>query len=280
VYAQHNPGKLLGEAFEELFGQAMPPTLNASHQLIIVASELDASTERIVSYAAHYDIPLNVVFFRYFRDGSSEYLARSWLIDPAEAEERSRSSRRRRTPQDTWNGTDFYFSAGEGRHRNWDDMVRYGFISAGGGRWYSNSLKLLEPGHRIFANIPGTGYVGVGVVRESVQPSIGTDRGNRPSGSRACTPIRTRSRAYASDSRSKSSHESSIWATRTTRAPDTEAVAPKPLAHVRRGERARVSGRWWTGQRGERAEGIGCGLGQGDAQRTWTLIACGAPLSL
>ena len=171
LFAKHNPGKTLGQTFEEFFSQAMPTTLNASHQLIIVASELDASTERIVSYAADYDIPLNVVFFRYFKDGSAEYLTRSWLIDPAEAEERSRSSRRRSTPQDTWNGTDFYYSAGEGPHRNWDDMVRYGFISAGGGRWYSNTLKLLEPGHRIFANIPGTGYVGVGVVKETVQPS-------------------------------------------------------------------------------------------------------------
>lgn len=171
LYAQHNPGKTLGEAFDDFFGQAMPTTLNASHQLIIVASELDASTERIVNYAADYDVPLNVVFFGYFRDGSAEYLTRSWLIDPAEAEERSRSSRRRTTPQDTWNGRDFYFSAGEGPHRNWDDMVRYGLLSSGGGRWYSNTLKLLEPGHRVFANIPGTGYVGVGVVKETVQPS-------------------------------------------------------------------------------------------------------------
>ena len=171
LYAQHHPGETLGDGFEEFFGQAMPTTLNGSHQLIIVASELDASTERIVSYAADYDIPLNVVFFRYFRDGAAEYLTRSWLIDPAEAEERSRSSRRRSTPQDTWNGRDFYYSAGEGRHRNWDDMVRYGFISAGGGRWYSNTLKLLEPGHRVFANIPGSGYVGVAVVKETVQPS-------------------------------------------------------------------------------------------------------------
>jgi hypothetical protein len=49
-------------------------------------------------------------------------------------------------------------------------MVRYAFISSGGGRWYSNMLKLLEPGHRVFACIPQCGYVGVGLVTESVQP--------------------------------------------------------------------------------------------------------------
>jgi hypothetical protein len=169
IYRQYDGSKSLSTAFEECFDQELPASLNASHQLIIVASELDASTERIVSYAALYDVPLNVVFFRYFKDGDAEYLSRSWLIDPAEAEERSRSTRRRTTPGDVWNGTDFYYSAGEGPHRNWDDMVRYGFISSGGGRWYSNTLKLLEPGHRVFACIPQRGYVGVGVVKETVQ---------------------------------------------------------------------------------------------------------------
>jgi hypothetical protein len=169
-YSHHNAGASFAGAFEQFFGQPPPVPLNASHQLIIVASELDPSTERIVTYAADYDVPLNVVFFQYFKDGTAEYLTRSWLIDPAEAEERSRAPRSRSRPQETWNGQDFYYSVGEGPHRNWDDMVRYGFISSGGGRWYSNTLKLLEPGHRVFACIPQRGYVGVGIVKESVQP--------------------------------------------------------------------------------------------------------------
>ncbi len=170
VYARHNNGASLSEAFEAEFGQGPPDSLNSAHQLIIVASELDASTERIVSYVADYDIPLNVVFFQYFKDGDAEYLTRSWLIDPAEAEQRSRSTRSRSRPQATWNGQDFYYSVGEDARRSWSDMVRFGFISAGGGRWYSNTLKQLEPGHRVFACIPQAGYVGVGLVRETVQP--------------------------------------------------------------------------------------------------------------
>jgi hypothetical protein len=174
LYARHNDGADFEDAFTEFFDQAPTSPLNDSHQLIIVASELDASTERIVSYAADYDIPLNVVFFQYFKDGVAEYLTRSWLIDPAEAEERSRSTRstrtRRRSPDETWNGTDYHFSGGEGNRRNWDDMVKYGFISAGGKPWYSNTLKQLDPGKRVFAHIPGRGYVGVGIVKESVRP--------------------------------------------------------------------------------------------------------------
>jgi hypothetical protein len=65
---------------------------------------------------------------------------------------------------------DYYVSIGEGPHRTWEDCVRYGYISAGGGSWYSRSLQQLKVGTRIFAYIPKTGYVGVGVVSEPAVP--------------------------------------------------------------------------------------------------------------
>ena len=76
----------------------------------------------------------------------------------------------RRYTSDGWNGRDFYYCAGEGRRRNWDDMTRYGFVSGGGGRWYSNTLRNLQPGHRVFAYIPKVGYVGAATVTEPVVP--------------------------------------------------------------------------------------------------------------
>src|SRR3954451_4660582 len=69
-----------------------------------------------------------------------------------------------------WNGRDFYYSAGEGDRRRWADMVRHDFVSAGGGRWYSRTLRALAPGHRVWAHIPKVGYVGVGTVEEPVVP--------------------------------------------------------------------------------------------------------------
>jgi hypothetical protein len=69
-----------------------------------------------------------------------------------------------------WNGRDFYYSAGEGDRRRWADMVCHGFVSAGGGRWYSRTLRALEPGHRVWAHIPRVGYVGVGEVLAGVVP--------------------------------------------------------------------------------------------------------------
>ena len=38
---------------------------------------------------------------------------------------------------------DYYFAAGEGDRRRWADMVRHGFVSAGGGRWYVVRVRWL-----------------------------------------------------------------------------------------------------------------------------------------
>jgi hypothetical protein len=59
-------------------------------------------------------------------------------------------------------------------------MVRHGFISAGGGRWYSRTLRMLEPGHRVWALIPRVGYVGVGEVTEPSLPITATDLLDQP----------------------------------------------------------------------------------------------------
>ena len=68
-------------AFEEQFGTKPPDELNGEHTLTVIAADIDKATERIVTYLAGFSVPVNVVFFRYFRDGEREYLARSWLLD-------------------------------------------------------------------------------------------------------------------------------------------------------------------------------------------------------
>lgn len=158
------------DAFLERFGEVVPEALNEAHQLIIVASELDASTERIVSYLSDYGVPVNAVFFRYFKDGEREYLARSWLLDPLEAEGRARRANSGPRHKPVWNGQDFYVSFGPDPARTWEDAVKYGFVSGGGGKWYSQSLNALEPGHRVFVNVPKRGFVGVGSVLDTVVP--------------------------------------------------------------------------------------------------------------
>jgi hypothetical protein len=167
TFLEKNAGKKLEEGFDEAFGASLPEQINQNHELIIVASELDSSTERIINYLSdNYGVPVNAVFFRFFHENGHDYLARTWLIDPEEAERKISKSKIKKGTE-PWNGRDFYVSLGEREHRNWDDCRKYGFVSGGQGKWYSQTLKLLFPGSRVFVNIPKTGYVGVGVVKES-----------------------------------------------------------------------------------------------------------------
>jgi hypothetical protein len=166
---RHTPmaaSRSLDEAFKQRFQvKALPDTLNDSHELLIVAGELDPSTERIVAYLAnHYDVPINVAFFRFFQDGDAEYLSRAWLLDPTLPESTGVT-----TPDGPWNG-ECYVSFGEAHDRKWSHAVEYGYIAGGGGAWYSNTLKSLVPGERVWVNVPSTGYVGVGRVLESAVP--------------------------------------------------------------------------------------------------------------
>ncbi|GKQ33330.1 hypothetical protein PSTH1771_02295 [Pseudomonas syringae pv. theae] len=49
--------------------------------------------------------------------------------------------------------------------------MEFGFISGGGGAWYSKTLQLLSPGDRVWVNIPQQGYVGVGRVLGTSTPA-------------------------------------------------------------------------------------------------------------
>jgi hypothetical protein len=180
---RHTPGRpprSLSETFQNHFSVSeLPEPLNETHRLILVASELDDSSERIINYLAEHGISINAAFFRVFRDGDSEFLIRAWLADPDQVEARV-EAKRERLP---WNG-EFYVSFGANQNRNWDEARKYGFISAGHGVWYTRTLSSLEPGSRIWVNIPGSdgGYVGVGIVKESVVPidefTVKTESGN------------------------------------------------------------------------------------------------------
>jgi hypothetical protein len=123
-------------------------TINQSHQIVIVAASLDASSERIVAYLNKRDIPINVLCFQVFDTGAEQLLSRAWLLDPIETQVAATTSGPA-SPKEPLNG-EYYVSFGEGLSRSWPDAVRYGFVSAGGGSWYSNTLNLLKAGDRIW----------------------------------------------------------------------------------------------------------------------------------
>jgi hypothetical protein len=60
LYSEKHGGEKFEQAFSEQFGIDPPETLNENHRLIVVASELDNSTERIIDYlSSGFGVPIN-----------------------------------------------------------------------------------------------------------------------------------------------------------------------------------------------------------------------------
>jgi hypothetical protein len=183
IYARFAPGRSLTKEFRERFGQDLDEeTLNQSHQIIIVASSLDDSTERIIGYLSDRDVAINVLCFQVFTHGTEQLLSRAWLLDPVHTQITAAATAI--GPSEPWNG-EFYCSFGMyGKERSWEDAVQYGFISGGGGAWYSKTLQLLNAGDRVWVNVPSVGYVGVGRVTGRAQAAgtfkVSTTEGEFP----------------------------------------------------------------------------------------------------
>lgn len=159
-----NGNETLNDAFQKKYGTALDEaSVNQNVKMVIVAAKMDDGTERIIRFLREtYRVDINILFFHVFQCGNERLISRTWFEEDIEE-----SAPAEVTKKGPWNG-EYYVSFGEGS-RNWEDARKYGFISAGGGSWYSKTLSLLSPGDRIWVNIPHTGYVGVGIVTESVK---------------------------------------------------------------------------------------------------------------
>lgn len=181
AYSMFRPGQSLDEAFRKFFGSTLDEDyLNQDHKIVIVASSLDESTDRIITYLAERGVNINVLFFQVFTHGLDKLLSRAWLIESREQVTEGPTTSREKG---VWNG-EYYVSFGEGTPRSWGDAQRLGFISAGGGVWYTRTLKQLSPGNRVWVNVPGHGYVGVGRVTGKAEPAskfkVHTSDGEKP----------------------------------------------------------------------------------------------------
>ena len=91
-------GSSLEDAFASRFDQQLPDTLNLNHRSLIVAEQMDASTERIVRYLSDLNVPVNIATVQHFKDSNGrEMLAQVFLVEPEVAagkeRETSKSSR-------------------------------------------------------------------------------------------------------------------------------------------------------------------------------------------
>ena len=90
------------QAFRERLSRDVPETLNGDHRLLVVGSQIDDGTERIIKYLSDkHGMNINAATFQYFHapDGK-EFLARVFLIEPSAVELHSRikGTSKRRPP--------------------------------------------------------------------------------------------------------------------------------------------------------------------------------------
>lgn len=164
--AERSRHQRLSTLYQEHFDEPIPERLNGNHSMLIVASKLDPASRRIVEYLSdEHGVSINTAFFTVFQESGQEWLTTDFLLDQAEVEERS--ERKVRPP---WSG--FYFvNTGQGEHRSWVDMKKFGFIGAGNGSFHSKRLDQLEVGDVVFAYLKGSGYVGYGTVTSPKEPA-------------------------------------------------------------------------------------------------------------
>ena len=152
-------------AFEARFGDALPEPVNVGHNMVVVATAFDEASHRIVQYLAEeHGVSINAAFFRFFEDGGQAFLASDWLLAVDEVQER-----RNAKIKAPWSGY-FFVNVASSPHRDWEDNCTYSFVSAGGGRKWSDQLNRLQEGAPIYAHIPKHGYVGLGVVNGPAVP--------------------------------------------------------------------------------------------------------------
>jgi hypothetical protein len=83
----------LEAAFRRHFGTALPDTLNEDHSMLVVGSEIDASSERIINYlSGSHGMSINAATFQMFRAPTgAEFLARVFLIEPEQVDYQNRT---------------------------------------------------------------------------------------------------------------------------------------------------------------------------------------------
>ena len=71
-------------AFKQSFGAELPDTLNSAHRLLVVVSETDVASGRIIEYLSdQHAVDINAVTFQYFdTEESGELLALVFLMEP------------------------------------------------------------------------------------------------------------------------------------------------------------------------------------------------------
>lgn len=74
----------------------------------------------------------------------------------------------------------YYYNVGECQFRNWDDYLKFGFISAGQAPRFRDAMLGFEKGDVIAAYLKGHGFVGIGRITQKAKPIREVFIGEKP----------------------------------------------------------------------------------------------------
>jgi len=74
----------------------------------------------------------------------------------------------------------YYYNVGECHVRNWNDYLKFGFISAGQAPRFRDAMLGFETGDIIAAYLKGRGFVGIGRISQKAKPIKDVFIGNKP----------------------------------------------------------------------------------------------------
>ena len=80
------PDRGFEDIFSEKFAIDFPESINNEHKMIVVGSNIDPSTHRIIRYLNDKGIAINAFIFNYFEDSGHSFIASTYLIEPTQAE--------------------------------------------------------------------------------------------------------------------------------------------------------------------------------------------------
>lgn len=83
----------LEEQFQSRFDVDLPDILNEHHKMLIVGSEIDSRSERIINYLSdEYGVSINAATFQYFSDDEvEELIGRVFLIEPTQVDYKTKT---------------------------------------------------------------------------------------------------------------------------------------------------------------------------------------------
>jgi Endonuclease NucS len=143
-------------------------SLNKTQRIILAAKDFNSEVISAILWLSEFSVDIQCTRLAPFTDKAGNVFIKPETIIPLpEAKDyiERKELKQRKIVDSVVEWTGYWFvNVGESVHRAWEDNMKYGFIGAGQGRKFSQALKRLSVGDKIYAYMKGHGYVGFGEV--------------------------------------------------------------------------------------------------------------------